>query len=156
MIPIRSQKAQKLVEQEGRILLTIKAIENEKYSSIGAAAEAFTEPPSTLQDRMRGHESRIVRRRHRHTHSELEEKSMKGWLFSMDHRGFALTHAMCRDMANLLLRAREPTPSETPPGVGKIGSQTLSNAMSLLHPISRRYNYERALSDDPRLIKGWL
>lgn len=41
MPSIRSQKAQKLVEQEGRLLLAIKAIkaiENGKYSSIRACA----------------------------------------------------------------------------------------------------------------------
>jgi hypothetical protein len=119
MPPIRSQKAQKLVEQEGCLLLAIKAIENGKYSSIRTAAEAFSVPRSTLQDRMKGHESRVVRRHHRHKLSQLKEKSMEEWLLSMDPRGFALTHAMCRDMANLLLRAREGSPSETSPNVGK-------------------------------------
>ena len=119
MPPIRSQKAQKLVEQENRIPLAIKAIENEKYRSIRAAAEAFSVLRSTLQDRMKGHESRVVRRHHRHTFSEIEKKSMEKWLLSIDSRWFALTHAMCRDMANLLLRARESTPSETPPKAGK-------------------------------------
>jgi hypothetical protein len=119
MPPIRSQKAQKLVEQEGRLLLAMKVIENGKYTSIRAAAEAFTVPRSTLQDRIKGHESQVVRRHHRHKFSEPEEKSMEEWLLSMDFRGFALTYAMCRDMANLLFRARESTPSETPPKVGK-------------------------------------
>jgi hypothetical protein len=41
MPSIRSQKAQQLVEQDGRLLLAIKAIENGKYTSIRAAAEAF-------------------------------------------------------------------------------------------------------------------
>jgi hypothetical protein len=120
MPPIRSQKAQKLVEQEGRLLLAIKAIGNGKCSSIRAAAEAFSVPRSTLQDRMKGHESRVVRRHHRHEFSKLEERSMEEWLLSIDSRGFAPTHAMCRDMANLLLRAPEATPSETSPKVDKI------------------------------------
>ena len=72
MPPIRSQKAQKLVEQEGHLLLAIEAIGNGKYSSIRAAAEAFTMPRSTLQDWMKGNESRVVRRHHRHKFSEIE------------------------------------------------------------------------------------
>ena len=157
MPPIRSEKAQKLVEQEGRILLAIKTIEDGKYSSIRAASEAFTVPRSTLQDRMKGHESRVVRRHHRHKFSELEEKSMEEWLLSMDSRGFALTHAMCRDMANLLLRARESTPCETPPKVGRNWvTDFIKRHDSLASCLSRRYNYERALSEDPRLIKGWF
>jgi allophanate hydrolase subunit 2 len=96
---IRSQKLQKLVEQEGRLLLAVKVIENGKHTSIRAAAEAFTVPRATLQDRMEGHESRVVRRHHRHKFSELQKISMEEWLLSMDSRRFALTHAMCRDMA---------------------------------------------------------
>lgn len=157
MPPIRFKKAQNLVEQEGRLLLAIQAIENGKYSSIRAAAEAFAVPRSTLQDRIKGHESRVVRRHHRHKFSEPEEKSMEEWLLSMDSRGFALTHAMCRDMANLLLRAREATPSETTPKVGKNWvTDFIKRHDSLASHLSRRYNYERALSEDPKLIKGWF
>jgi hypothetical protein len=76
-------------------------------------------PRSTLQDRMKGHESRVVCRYHRHKFSETEEKLIEEWLLSMDSRGFALTHTICRDIANLLLRARELTPSETPLRVSK-------------------------------------
>lgn len=94
MPPIRPQKAQNLVEQEGRLLLAIEAIENGKYNSNRAAAKAFNVPRSTLQDRMKGHESRVVRRHHRHKLSELEDRSMEKWLLSMGSRGFALTHAM--------------------------------------------------------------
>lgn len=75
----------------------------------------------------------------------------------MEHRVFALTHAMCRDMANLLLRARASTPSETPPKVGKDWvTGFIKRHDSLASCVSRRYNYERALSEDPRLIKGWF
>jgi hypothetical protein len=152
MPPIRSHKAQNLVEQENRLILAIKAIENGKYDSIRAAAKAFNVPRSTLQDRMKGHESRVVRRHHRHKLSEIEEKSMEECLLSMDFRGFALTHAMCRDMANLLLRAREPSPSETPSKVGKNWvTDFIQRHDSLASRLSRRYDYERALSEDLNL-----
>jgi hypothetical protein len=157
MPPKSSQKAQKLIEQEGRLLLAIKAIDNGKYSSIRAAAEAFTVPRSTLQGRMKGHESRVVRRHYCHKFSEPEEKLMEDWLLSMDSRRFALTHAMCRDMANLLLRARELNPSETPPKVGKNWvTDFIKRHDSLASYLSRRYDYERALSEDPKLIKEWF
>ena len=82
---------------------------------------------------------------------------MEEWLLSMDSRGFALTHAMCRDMANLLLRARELTPSETLPKVGKNWViDFIKRYDSLASYLSRRYDYRRALSEDPKLIKGWF
>ena len=41
--------------------------------------------------------------------------------------------------------------------LAKIGSQTLFKRHdSLASHLSRGYNYERALSEDPKLIKGWL
>ena len=48
MPPIRSQKAQKLVEQEGRVLLAIKAIKNQEISSIHKVALRFDVPRTTL------------------------------------------------------------------------------------------------------------
>jgi hypothetical protein len=66
-----------LVEQEGRLVLPIKAIENGKQTSIKPAAEAFTVPQSTLQDRMKDHESRVVRRHHRYKFSEPEGTSIE-------------------------------------------------------------------------------
>jgi hypothetical protein len=43
------------VEQEGRIQLAIKAIENHDIPSIRQAAQVFNVPNSTLQDQMQGH-----------------------------------------------------------------------------------------------------
>ena len=55
MPPIRTQNAQNRVEQEGRILLAIKAIKNQEISSIREAARRFDVPRATLQDRLRGY-----------------------------------------------------------------------------------------------------
>jgi helix-turn-helix, Psq domain len=54
MPPIRSQKAQKSVEQEGRILLAIRAIKKQEISSIREVALWFDVPRTTLQRRVRG------------------------------------------------------------------------------------------------------
>jgi hypothetical protein len=50
----RSQKAQKSVEQEGRILLAIKSIQNGRINTIATAARSFNVPHTTLVDRMKG------------------------------------------------------------------------------------------------------
>jgi hypothetical protein len=112
MPPIRGQKAQKSVEQEGRILLAIKAIKNRRFTSVvAAAARSFEVPRSTLQDRMKGITSWSDTSAIGHKFTQLEEESIQDWLISMDHRGAALTIAMLRGMANLLLKNRgEHTP----------------------------------------------
>jgi hypothetical protein len=72
MPPIRGQTPQKLVEQEGRILLAIKAIKNGQITSVAAAARSFKVPPSTLQDRMKVITSWSIMRAtgHKLTHNE--------------------------------------------------------------------------------------
>jgi hypothetical protein len=73
----------------------------------------------------------------------------------MDSRGFALTYAICRDIANLLLRACELTPSQTPLEVGKNWVTDFIRRYDYLASyLFRRYNYKRALSEDPKLTKG--
>jgi hypothetical protein len=106
MPPKRSQKAQKSIEQEGRILLAIKAIQNGRITTIAAAARSFDVPRTTLADRMKGISNLYEVRGTGHKFTQLEEESIQDWLISMDQRGAALTIAMLRDMANLLLKHR--------------------------------------------------
>ena len=82
---------------------------------------------------------------------------MEKWLLSMDSRGAALTHAMLRDMANLLLRSRELTPSDPPQKVGKNWTtEFVKRHRSLSSCLSRKYKHERALSEDPEIIFSWF
>lgn len=87
----------------------------------------------------------------------LEEKSIEKWLLSMDSRGAALTHAILRDMANLLLRSRELIPSDPPTKVGKNWMIEFVKRHQILSTrLSRKYNYKRALTEDPSVILPWF
>jgi hypothetical protein len=112
MPPKRTEKAQKFIEQEGRVLLAIKAIQNGQTSSVAAAARSFDVPRSTLWARMTGRTNRSDARPNGHKFTQAEEESIQDWLISMDSRGGALTIEMSRDMANLLLQRRG---NDTPP-----------------------------------------
>ena len=148
MPPIRPQKSQRLVQQEGPLLLAIKAIKDGRYASAAAAARAFNVPVSNLKHRIKGRQFWNESRPSGHKFTVLEEKSMENWLLSMDSRGAALTHAMLRDMANLLLQSRELTPSNPAPKVGKIWTtEFVKRHETLSSRLSRKYNYERALSE---------
>lgn len=87
MPPIRSRNTQKSVEQEGRILLAIKAIKNHEISSIRDAARRFEVPRSTLQERLHGHPFRHEARANGHKLTQFEEESLTEWILSMDLRG---------------------------------------------------------------------
>ncbi|KAJ5337526.1 zinc finger protein [Penicillium brevicompactum] len=153
MPPIRGQKAQKSIEQEGRILLAIKALKNGRFISVAAAARSFEVPRSTLQDRMKGITSWSDTRAIGHKFTQLEEESIQDWLISMDHRGAALTIAMLRDMANLLLKNRGEHTLQT---VSKNWpTQYIKRHPGLSSRFSRRYDYKRALMEDPKTIIDW-
>jgi hypothetical protein len=106
MPPKRSEKAQNSIQQEGRILLAIKAIQNGKITTVAAAARSFNVPRITLADRLKGIPNLYEARGTGHKFTQLEEESIRDWLVSIDQRGAALTIAMLRDMATLLLEHR--------------------------------------------------
>ena len=61
---------------------------------------------------------------------------------------------MVQEMANLLLATRGTTPIQT------VGKNWVTNCIKR-HPeldirFSRRYNYERAKCEDPKIIKEWF
>jgi predicted HTH domain antitoxin len=154
MPPIRSQNRQKLTEQEGRILCAIQALEKQEKLSIRRAAEIYDIPKSTLHARLAGRTNRVEKRANSTKLTEIEENSLKQWIISMDIRGAAPRPAMVQEMANLLLATRGPTPIQT------IGKNWVSNYVKR-HPeldsrFSRRYNYNRAKCEDPKIIMEWF
>jgi predicted HTH domain antitoxin len=154
MPPKRSQKRQNLAEQEGRILLAIQAIKEQKKLSIRAAARIYDIPFSTLQARLKGHQNRVDLRANSFKLTEIEENSLKKWVISLDTRGAAPRPYMVEEMANLLLTTRGTTPTQT------VGKNWVGNFVKR-HPeldtrFSKRYNYERARCEDPKIIMEWF
>lgn len=89
MPPIRKQASQKLTEQEGRILLAIKAIQKQDICSICQAARHFNIPLTTLQRCLNGHTMQAETHANNHKLSSNEEHSLLQWTLSMDQRGAA-------------------------------------------------------------------
>lgn len=146
MPPQRSDKKINLIEQEGRLLLATQAIKNGKYPSAAAAARSFEIPVSTLKAQINGRESATEKRHNRFILTGIEEGSIEKWLLDMDSRGVALNLPMLRDMANLLLYARKTTPTT----VGNHWpAEFIRRRPNLSTRLSRKYDYQRALSEDP-------
>jgi hypothetical protein len=151
MPPIRSQNSQNSINQEGRIQLAIQAYKNKEFPSIREAARLFQVPHATLQRRYNGQQFREDMRANGHKLTPEEEQSLLQWILSMDIRGSAPRPSMVRDMANILLRERSGQP---------VGTKWVYNYTNR-HPelksrYSRRYNYQRALCEDPRIIQPWF
>jgi hypothetical protein len=154
MPPIRTESRPKLAEQEGKILLALQAIQKGQLKSIRAAARLFDVPESTLRNRAHGIQSRVDTRPNGHKLTQLEEDSLTEWILSMDSRGAAPRPATVREMANILLAARDSHPSST---VGKNWSSTFINRREELRSrFSKRYDYRRALNEDPKSLREWF
>jgi hypothetical protein len=154
MPPNRSRSSQDSIQQEGKILVALQDIKNGRFPSIRAAATIYGISPSTLRDRANGVLSRVDIRANSHKLTELEENSLIEWIFSMDSRGAAPRPATVREMANILLKARGLTPSLT------VGQNWVSNFVKrhdeLRTRFSRRYDYQRALNEDPKSLRQWF
>jgi hypothetical protein len=151
MPPIRSQSSKESTEQEGRILLAIKAFKNKEISSIRETTRRFKIPRSTLSSRLTGIQHRANCRVNSCKLTEIEEESLQKWILSIDSRGSAPRPSIVREIANLLLEKRGTTP------VLSVGENWVTKYVKR-HPLlssrfSKRYNYERAKCEDPKVIK---
>ncbi|CEO59608.1 hypothetical protein PMG11_04280 [Penicillium brasilianum] len=132
MPPIRVESSHNPANQEGRILLALSDIKDGRIKSIRAAAKLYDIPRSTLQT----------------------QDSLTEWIISMDSRGAAPRPSTVREMANILLAARGTTPPLT---VGVNWASTFVNRRDKLQSrYSKRYDYQRALNEDPKVIREWF
>ncbi|KAJ5799040.1 uncharacterized protein N7503_006545 [Penicillium pulvis] len=154
MPPIRSESWQKSANQEGKILLALKDIKNGRILSIRAAAKLYEIPRATLQTRTQGVASIVERRPPGHKLTQLEEDSLTEWILSLDTRGAAPRPATVREMANILLAARGNNPPAT---IGKNWpSAFIQRRNELRTRFSRRYDYQRALNENPKSLQEWF
>lgn len=109
MPPKSRTKTKKLVEQEGRVLLTISSIEKNEISSISEAARLYKIPHTTLHDRLSGSTNRVEKHANGHKLTPNEEESLVRWILSLDQCGAAPCPSHVQDMANILLSKRGTT-----------------------------------------------
>jgi hypothetical protein len=151
MPPNRTEKSRKSIEQEGRILLAIKAIQKQEIRSLREAARRFNVPYATLRTRRNGTKNRAETRANSHKLTQSEEESLLQWILSMDSRGAAPRPTMVEEMANILLAERCQE---------VVGEKWVYNFIERHDEVktrfSRRYNYERAKCEDPEVLQGWF
>src|SRR5450432_3193535 len=147
------------VQQEGRIVLAIDALQKGSFTSIREAARSYDIPKSTLCDRIR---ERPTRRDARPTNCKLttiEELTLVQWILSMDQRGLAPRPESVRQMANLLIAKRsDSNPNSDPKSL--VGERWVYNFVqrhqALRTRYNRKYDYQRAKCEDPQVIRDWF
>jgi hypothetical protein len=155
MPPIRTEKAKKALELEGKIEAAISAYNKQQIPSIKETARLFGVPYTTMQSRLKGRCARVNLRANSHKLTENEEETLVKWILDLDKRGLPPRPAFVENMANYLLSQRGS--QGLPLQVGKNWVFNLVKRRDELRTrYSRRYNHERAKCEDSKIIREWF
>jgi hypothetical protein len=151
MPPIRKRDPLKSAQNEGKIELAISDLKNGRIRSIREAASIYIIPRTTLQDRLHGVPFQHTKRGSNHKLTQSEEESLIRWVLDLTKRGLPPRHSLVRDMANYFLSQH---------GNQRVGDKWVYNLVQRRPEIeskfSRRYNYERAKCEDPKIIREYF
>jgi hypothetical protein len=133
------------------VILAISAIDGNQLPSIRATARHYNVNKDTLRNRRLGKPSRQDCIPNSKILTELEERVIIEHALDVDMRGFQLNYNLLRGIADKLLTDR---------GARCVGVNWPSNFVrripELKSRINRRYDYKRALCEDPQVIKDWF
>ncbi len=145
------------VFQEGRIELAVHAIRSGQISSIRKAAQTYDVPRSSLQYRILGRVARLEIIPLARKLTPTEESVLIQQILDRDQRGTPPTATIVREMADLLLVERVRNTSIEPNTVGKNWVYNfVQRHPELQSKYNRKYDYQRAKCEDPKIISGWF
>jgi hypothetical protein len=136
---------------EGRLLLAIEALKQDPKLSIRFAAKTYNVSRNTLQRRRNSTQSRRDTMPNLRKLTDLEESIIIEYILDLDSRSFPPRLGSVQDMANRLLADRD-----APPVASRWASNFVKRHQELTTRFTRRYDYQRALCEDPKLIQPWF
>ncbi|KAM5529934.1 transposase [Fusarium oxysporum f. sp. phaseoli] len=137
--------------KEARVILTLQALQDDPKLSIRRAAQIYEVNRNTLSNRKNGIKPRRDIMSNLRKLSKLEEETVLQNTLDLDSRGLPCRISVVEDMANRLLADRNAPP------VGKRWAINFINRQpELKSRYQRRYNYQRALCEDPTIIRNWF
>ena len=136
---------------EARIILAIEAIQSSQKLSRRAAAKIYNVPEATLRHRMNGRTTMTERRPAVQKLTEIEEEVVVQYILDLDSRGFPPSIGDVAEMANHILVSR---------GAQRVGKQWpyrfIQRREELKTRVSRAYDFQRALCENPNVINAWF
>jgi hypothetical protein len=137
--------------EEAKVILAMSAVDRQQHLSNLAAAASYDVCPNTLRNRRLGKPARKDCVPNSKILTELEERAIIEHAIDVDSRGFQLNYDLLRGIADKLLADR---------GCRRVGINWPVNFVKrvpeLKSRVNRRYDYQRALSEDPQVIKDWF
>ncbi|RFN50199.1 fot5 transposase [Fusarium flagelliforme] len=137
--------------KEARLHLALQALQDDPKLSIRRAAEIYEVNRNTLSNRKKGKKPRREIMSNLRKLSKLEEETVLQYALNQDSQGFPCQLSIIEDIANRLLANRNAPP------VGKHWANNFINRQpELKSRYNRRYDYQRALCEDPTTIRNWF
>jgi hypothetical protein len=137
--------------KEARVNLALAALERNPAPSIRAAAKIYNVPKTTILRRRKHQLSRCDTMPNSRKLTNLEESTIVEYILDLDSRSFPPRLSGVQDMANRLLADRD-----APPVGPRWASNFVKRHKELTTRFTRRYDYQRALCEDPKLIQPWF
>jgi hypothetical protein len=126
-------------------------MENNTSLSIRGAAKLYSVDHTTLLRRKRGQRAQADTTPPHQRLTNLEESAIIQYVLDLDSRSFPPRLRGVEDMANRLLADRD-----APPVGSRWASYFVKRHKELTTRFTRRYDYQRALCEDPELIQSWF
>ncbi len=137
--------------KEARIQLAIQALDRDPELSVRCAARIYNAPEATVRTRRAGAQPRRDCTANAMKMKAVEEDVILKHILDMDTRGYPPRLADVTAMANSLLAERDG---------GVVGNHWANNFVNrrpeLKVKLNRRYDYKRALCEDPKVIQDWF
>jgi hypothetical protein len=147
-----SQPQQELPEsKEARIQLALQAIQQDATLSLRSAARFYRVSRTTLMDRRAGKQFRRDCAPNSSNLRPMEEDVIVQHILDLGGRGFPPQLAAVKNMADLLRKER----GQPPVGVNWAAT-FVKRRPELQVKFNRKYDYKRALCEDPEVIRGWF
>lgn len=134
-----------------QLFLALRAIENNPSLSIRGAAKLYSVDHTTLLRRQRGQRAQGDVTPPRQRLTNLEESTIIQYILDLDSRSFPPRLSGVEDMANQLLADRD-----APPVGSRWASNFVKRHQELTTRFTRKYDYQRALCEDPKIIEPWF
>jgi hypothetical protein len=137
--------------KESQIQLAILAIQKDATISQRRAAALYNVSQRTLSDRLAGVSPRQDIQPKSMRLLVTEEEMLCDHILDLDWRGFSVRLSTVKDLADSLLAARNCEP------VGQNWAKSfVKRRPELRTKFNRKYDYKRALCEDPELVQGWF
>ena len=141
----------KKISNERDIETALRAIQQDANLTVPRAAVIYKVSESTLRRRRAGTRSRRTCTPNLIKLLKTEEEVIVAHILNLDERGWAPRLAAVKDMADCLLAERHRDP------VGQNWAASfVKRRPELKVKFNRKYDYKRALCEDPEIIQGWF